>query len=1064
MRRFLRYALIFLALDLLVCIGIFAPVQAAVTSITLNPASGQVGNGVTINISSGATDSVSFYFDSTLLSTVTATAASWTTTITIPAAIAGIHLITAAGPGSSTATATLTVIPKINLSKTTGSSGNPVTITGTGFAASSNVKITFNGAQVATGSSDATGNLLSASFNIPVAASGTYTVSAIDGSSNTASASFTNTVTPAISLNQPSGIMGTLITVTGSGFASNESGVQVTLNNAQIGSSVTAGSNGTWSITATVPAMPAGSYPILASGNVTTVSSVTPQTFKVTPNFILGKTAGAPGTSIAINGTGFAANETNIIVSFDGNATGSPITADANGSWASSFKVPVSASGTHNVVASGPTTVASSITAILFTVGPDLSTNKTTGAIGASVIATGSGFASGENGIVITFDGAQVNSPVIADTNGSWSSTFVVPLSIGGTHNISAKGATTAAASVISTTFTILPSISLNKTSGAALSSITVNGTGFAADEQNITLTYDGIPVNTSSMINADTGGSWSATFTVPESTAGTHTIIAKGPISGNVNISGSQNFQIASSISLSSITGYVESSVNVTGSGFMSDSVLSFYYDGALMDNVQAVTDGSGDFRTSITIPKSKSGNHTIKISDGNNTISSTTFNVDSTPPPVPNPTSPTDGSKIGLTGNVTPTFKWSPVIDANYASGITYNFQIDTDPAFPHPLLQETGLTGTRYTLMNADALPRGQYYWRIQAVDPASNASAWSHAMAVNSGVMSSGLLMLLIILFVLAILLAVYILVFRPVMKKRRSLAAQSAEHEIGISDMVNAEFRLVDTEGATKRKALPWRLALPESTQSAKEGKTFSPERQARLKVVIDFAKALPLIECGNNTNWLIELAEDDGDGTASPALYSQLLKNEIQLRYDPSWIRHPTYNDLHDMLEGQFVLLDLNDYIYSVNRTASEAVQLLQTVYKDTTNEVTGDILDNGGWGFISSVYNDSISWFLGKYLREPSEKDYIIKQETDTAEGINKFGLYGTPNTPFEGLLVQTFAEQDAEQMRVLHLKLRRTYRNSDLSKQMASLLTKLDVQRTRLLNAFSHIGQVNP
>jgi hypothetical protein len=1060
----LKYTLIFLALDLLACIVIFAPVEAAVTSITLNPISGQVGNSVTINVSSGATDSVSFYFDSTLLSTMTATAASWTTIITIPAAIAGSHLITAVGPGSSTATATLNIVPKINLSKTTGSSGNSVTITGTGFAASSNVKITFNGAQVSAGNSDATGNLLSASFNVPLAASGTYTVAAIDGSSNTASAVFTNTVTPTISLNQPNGNVGTSITVTGSGFASNESGVQVTLNNSQLGSPVTAVSNGTWSITAAIPAIPAGSYPIGASGNATTAASVTPQTFKVTPNFTLGKTTGTPGASIAISGTGFAANETNIVLSFDGHNIGSPVTADANGSWTSSFNVPVSASGTHNVVASGPTTAASSITAILFTVGPNISENKTTGAIGVSVIATGSGFASGENGIVITFDGAQVNSPVIADTNGSWSSTFVVPASIGGIHNVSAKGAATTATFVSSLTFTILPSISLNKTSGAALSSITVNGTGFTADEQNIALTYDGIPVNTSATINADTNGSWSATFTVPESTAGTHTITAKGPISGNVNISGNQNFQIASSITLSSPTGYVGSSVNVTGSGFMSDSALAFYYDGALIDNFQAVTDGSGDFRASLKIPKSKAGDHTIKISDGSNTISSATFSVDSTPPPVPNPTSPPDGSKIGLTGNVTPTFKWSSVIDTNYTSGIIYNFQIDTDPAFPHPLLQETALTGTRYTLMNTEALPRGQYYWRIQAVDPASNASSWSQAMVVNSGIMSTGLLTLLIILVILVILIAIYILLLRPAMKKRSSLVAQLAEHEIGISDMVNAEFRIIDTEDTTRRKALPWRLALPQATQSVKEGKTFSPERQARLKVVIDFAKALPLIECGNNTNWLIELAENDSGETASPVLYAQLLKNEIQLRYDPSWIRHPTYNDLHDLLEGQFVLLDLNDYIYSVNRTASDAVQLLQTVYKDITGEITSDILVNGGWGFISSVYNDSISWFLGKYLREPSEKDYVIKQETDVAEGTNKFGLYGTPNTPFEGLLALTFVVQDAEQLRGLHLKLRRTYRNSDLSKQMANLLTKLEVQRARLLTSFSHLGQINP
>jgi len=206
------------------------------------------------------------------------------------------------------------------------------------------------------------------------------------------------------------------------------------------------------------------------------------------------------------------------------------------------------------------------------------------------------------------------------------------------------------------------------------------------------------------------------------------------------------------------------------------------------------------------------------------------------------------------------------------------------------------------------------------------------------------------------------------------------------------------------------------------------------------------------------------MAENDSGNTRSPALYAQLLKGEIQVRYEPAWVRHPTYNDLQDLLEGQTVLQDLNSFIDSVNHTASEAVQLLQSVYKDTLSQTNGDILDNDGWGFISAVYNDSMGWFLGKYLREPSDRDYIIKPESGTGEGTNKFVLYGASNTPFEGLLVQMPGENEAVQMRVLHLKLRRNYRNNDKSKQMASLLTQLDVQRNRLVSAFSQFSRLNP
>jgi hypothetical protein len=607
----------------------------------------------------------------------------------------------------------------------------------------------------------------------------------------------------------------------------------------------------------------------------------------------------------------------------------------------------------------------------------------------------------------------------------------------------------------------------LNKTSGVAGGSVTVSGSGFAANEHNITITYDDTQVSTGN--TADSNGSWSATFTVPTSTAGTHTIKVDGPVT-HVTSTGNQSFQVASNISVSPTTGYVGSLVSITGSGFASDSVLSLYYDGTPLANIQASTDDSGNVSTSITIPVSKAGKHTIKVSDASSNNFSVAFNIDNTPPPVPNPTSPADGSKIGLTGNATPTFKWSAVVDPNYTNGIVYNLQIDTDPAFPHPLLLETGLIETHYTLMKAQALPKGQYYWRVQAVDPASNMSAWSQPVMLNSGTMSSGLLVFLIILIIVIVVAALYFLLVRPAMKKRKVPAVPAAAPasapapEIVIPEMVNAEFRTVDTEDTTKRRALPWRLALPQDTQPPKGAKTFSPEDQARLKVVIDFAKALPLMECGNNTDWLIELAENDGGNTPSPALYARLLKGEIQIRYEPAWIRHPTYNDLQDLLEGQSVLQDLNSFIDSVNRTASEAVKLLQSVYKDTNSDTIGDILDNGGWGFISGVYNDSIGWFLGKYLREPSDRDYIIKPEGDTAEGTNKFGLYGAPNTPFEGLLVQTPGEKEAVQMRALHLKLRRIYRNGDKSKQMASLLTQLDVQRNRLVTTFSQFSRLNP
>jgi hypothetical protein len=905
---------------------------------------------------------------------------------------------------------------------------------------------------VITGTADAAGSF-GISFTVPAAATGVYNVVATDNSSNTATATFTNTVTPAITITKTSGTSGTSVTVNGTGFAANEANIQVTVGSNPVGSATQANASGIWTVTFTVPAMPAGSAPIGAFGATTVASSVTTQAFNVQPNFTISKATGVPGTSVTVNGTGFAASEANIKITWDSADIGSPITADAKGSWSAGFNIPVAPSGAHNVGAYGPTTVASSITPVPFTIGASITTSKANGTIGTQVTVNGSGFGANESNISVTFDGTTVAS-TNADATGVWTASFTVPVSFGGTHAVGAKGSATAA--VTGLAFVTLPTISSNKTSGVAGNSITITGSGFSASENNITITYDDTPVTTG--INADANGSWTATFNIPTSSAGTHVIKANGPVT-HVSSSGNASIKVASTIALSQPTGYIGMKVTITGAGFAASSALTFWYDGNQIGTIQAKTDENGNFTQDITIPKSMSGSRAIKITDASNNTVTANFVVESTPPPLPNPISPADGTKQGLTGNITPEFKWTAVTDP---SGVTYNLQIDDDSSFPHPILEKDGLVTAHYTLTQSEALPKGQFFWRVQAVDGASNASAWSQPMTINSGVISSGMLVLLI---VLGIVIIVGILVFLIILLRKKKPAAApaaapapAAAAEIVIPEMVNAEYRTVEDD-PNKRKALPWRLALPQATQPAKGQKTFSPEEQARLKVAIDFAKAMPLLECGSNTDWLIELAENDGGNAPSAELYAQLLKGDIQVRYQPAWVRHPTFNDLQDLLEGQSVLQDLNSFIDAVNRTAAEATQLLRNIYKDTSTELNGDLLDNNGWGFISGIYNDSVSWFLSKYLREPSDRDYSIKTGSDTT-----VGLYGAANTPFEGLLAQAPGEKEAVLLRMLHLKLRRSYRNSDKSKQMASLLTQLEVQRSRLLTAFSQLSRLNP
>ena len=221
---------------------------------------------------------------------------------------------------------------------------------------------------------------------------------------------------------------------------------------------------------------------------------------------------------------------------------------------------------------------------------------------------------------------------------------------------------------------------------------------------------------------------------------------------------------------------------------------------------------------------------------------------------------------------------------------------------------------------------------------------------------------------------------------------------------------------------------------------------------ARLKVIVDFAQSLPLAEPGYTAQWLLDLAQTSLGTEESAAVYKQLLENQLQVRYEPAWMRHPIFQDLSALLEGQPILQDLNAFVDAVNRCAAEATLLLQQINNEAVAEIPGDFLGKGGWAYISAVYTDAMRWFLGKSLHDPSERDYVLKH--DEAGTVS---LWGEENTAFAESLISAADEQEALKFRALHLKLRRAYRNSDTVKQLVDMMTQMAVQRDRLSSAFS-------
>jgi len=98
----------------------------------------------------------------------------------------------------------------------------------------------------------------------------------------------------------------------------------------------------------------------------------------------------------------------------------------------------------------------------------------------------------------------------------------------------------------------------------------------------------------------------------------------------------------------------------------------------------------------------------------------------VDRAAPSAPRLVSPVDDATIAT---LIPTFNWDDVSDL---SGVSYyELVIDNDSDFSSPVLSKVGLMTSEYSLIPVENLAEDEYYWRVRAVDGATNVGAWSDA---------------------------------------------------------------------------------------------------------------------------------------------------------------------------------------------------------------------------------------------------------------------------------------------------------------------------------------------
>ncbi len=241
-------------------------------SITVKPKQGPIGAPVTVKGSGFSVSSaVDLVFDGVSIagctggSLTTGAGGAFSCTFAVPSGTSGTS-VTATDVGGAVASGKFTVTtPKITVSPKKGPVGATVTITGTGFTVSSTATLVFDGVTIAScsvggGLTTGTTGQFSCTTTVPTGTSGT-TVAATDAYGRVATAKFTVT-TPHITVSPKSGVAGTTVTITGTGFSESTTLRSLVFDNVVITSctsgSLTTTATGTFSCTISVPSGTSG--------------------------------------------------------------------------------------------------------------------------------------------------------------------------------------------------------------------------------------------------------------------------------------------------------------------------------------------------------------------------------------------------------------------------------------------------------------------------------------------------------------------------------------------------------------------------------------------------------------------------------------------------------------------------------------------------------------------------------------------------------------------------------------------------------------------------------------
>jgi len=323
-----------------------------------------------------------------------------------------------------------------------------------------------------------------------------------------------------------------------------------------------------------------------------------------------------------------------------------------------------------------------------------------------SVTGQVAGYVGPTSTVHIFFNSTQAGWGTISVTSGYITGSFTVPANATAAIATITVYHSTYGTPIAYDSFTVTAArqITISPSSGYVGSTVTVSGSGFDASS-SVTIYFDTTVVGT---VTATATGTFSgATFTVPESYRGTHTVKGSSASGDSTGVS----FTTLQKITVTPTSGAAGDTVIISGTGFAASSGITLYFDTAIVSAGTTTTNANGSFTNNLfTIPSSSRGSHTIKAQDASGNYDTTPFTI--AEKITITPTSGTSGTTVTVSGT-------------GFSASRPITIQYNTVPVTTSPAAIYTDANGSFTTSFNVPTGAAGTY--SVVATDGIYSTSA-------------------------------------------------------------------------------------------------------------------------------------------------------------------------------------------------------------------------------------------------------------------------------------------------------------------------------------------------